>query len=416
MAHPNIHSVQSAIEDIRAGKIIIVVDDEDRENEGDFLMAAGMVSTEAVNFMVTHGRGLVCAPITAERARALDLGYMVSVGADPDEAAFTISVDLKAGTTTGISASDRAATIKALIDPQAKPLDFRRPGHIFPLIGVDGGVLRRPGHTEAAIDLARLAGCEPAGVICEIMSENGEMARFPELVRLAERFDMKIITIRDLIRHRLDHESLIRKTSTRPFPTLYGDFELSVFEEVLTGDLHIALHKGHWDEQDPVLVRVHSANLLADTFGAVLDEQAGVLSESMRRIQEKGAGIVLYMNQMNRDNALAHRLNEMQAASAGAGAAKGSTAADTGSIDTLQTSLPVKDESVNDGHSRERLRREVRDTKDYGIGAQILYSLGVRKINLLTNHPVKRIGIDSFGLEIVETLPVSVTEADRVGR
>ena len=363
-----VDSIESAIRDIRYGKLIIVVDDEDRENEGDFLMAAEKVTPEAVNLMAKHGRGLICVPVTRERARELDLDYMVTTDADPDEAAFTISVDHKRLTTTGISASDRAHTIRELVRPEAAAADFRRPGHIFPLIGMDGGVLRRPGHTEASIDLARMAGLRPAGVICEIMSDNGEMARFPELLELADRFGMKIITIRDLIAYRLENESLIQEVESHDFPSIHGSFTLRVFKEVLTGDLHLALVKGRWLHDEPVLVRVHSANLLSDILGSSSVGNAGLLSQSMRRIESEGAGILLYMNQMEKENDLLHQLH---------------------------------------GLRNPENRRPAQDARDYGIGAQILYALGVRRIRLLTNNPVRRIGLRSFGLTMEESVPLA---------
>lgn len=373
--------IKSAIEDIRNGRMLIVVDDEDRENEGDFLMAADKVTPEAVNFMVTHGKGLVCVPLTTERASELQLGYMVTKDADPDEAAFTISVDHKPTNTTGISASDRSSTIRALVDANATATDFRRPGHIFPLIGVNGGVLRRPGHTEAAIDLARLAGCAPAGVICEIMREDGEMARLPELRELAERFSLKMITIKDLITYRLQHESLIRLVETHDFPTIYGIFELRVFEEILTGDLHLALVKGTWQENDPVLVRVHAANLLSDTLGAAVNGSPGQLAASLKRIEKEGSGVLLYMHQMNKENDLLQQIKAL-------------TPSDHASEWDIQTTHFSIKNRVN------------RDVKDYGIGAQILYALGIRHLRLLTNNPVKRIGLTSFGLTIEEAVPI----------
>ena len=373
--------IKSAIEDIRNGRMLIVVDDEDRENEGDFLMAADKVTPEAVNFMVTHGKGLVCVPLTTERASELQLGYMVTKDADPDEAAFTISVDHKPTNTTGISASDRSSTIRALVDANATATDFRRPGHIFPLIGVNGGVLRRPGHTEAAIDLARLAGCAPAGVICEIMREDGEMARLPELSELAERFSLNMITIKDLITYRLQHESLIRLVETHDFPTIYGIFELRVFEEILTGDLHLALVKGTWQENDPVLVRVHAANLLSDTLGAAVNGSPGQLAASLKRIEKEGSGVLLYMHQMNKENDLLQQIKAL-------------SPSDHASESDIQTTHFSIKNRVN------------RDVKDYGIGAQILYALGIRHLRLLTNNPVKRIGLTSFGLTIEEAVPI----------
>ena len=371
--------IGSAIEEIRNGKIIIVVDDEDRENEGDFLMAADKATPESVNFMVTHGRGLVCVPLTTDRASELQLDYMVTKDADPDEAAFTISVDHKATNTTGISASDRSATIRALVDANATATDFRRPGHIFPLIGVNGGVLRRPGHTEAAIDLARLAGCSSAGVICEIMREDGEMARLPELKEMAERFSMKMITIKDLITYRLENESLIKQVESVDFPTIYGTFELRVFEEILTGDVHLALVKGTWSQEDSVMVRVHSANLLSDTFGSAMNGSPGQLAASLKRIEREGSGVVLYMHQMNKEN------------------------------DFLQQIKALTPSKVPDTPTHFSIKNRVnRDVKDYGIGAQILYALGIRHLKLLTNNPVKRIGLTSFGLTIEEAIPIEV--------
>jgi len=377
--------IKTAIEDIRNGKILIVVDDEDRENEGDFLLAADKATPEAINFMVTHGRGLVCVPLTTERATELQLGYMVTKDADPDEAAFTISVDHKPTNTTGISASDRSSTIRALVDANATATDFRRPGHIFPLIGVNGGVLRRPGHTEAAIDLARLAGCTSAGVICEIMRDDGEMARLPELKELADRFSLNMITIKDLITYRLENESLIRQIDTHDFPTIYGSFELRVFEEILTGDIHLALIKGSWKEQDPVLVRVHSANLLSDTFGAAINGSPGQLAASLKRIEQEGSGVVLYMHQMTKENDLLQQIKAL-----------------TG------TDKPEENENQKPYFSIKN--RVNRDVKDYGIGAQILYALGIRHLRLLTNNPVKRIGLTSFGLTIEEAVPIPVHE------
>jgi 3,4-dihydroxy 2-butanone 4-phosphate synthase/GTP cyclohydrolase II len=376
-------TIPSAIEDIRNGKIIIVVDDEDRENEGDFLMAAEKVTTEAVNLMVTHGRGLVCVPITPDRARELNLEYMVTEGADPDEAAFTISVDHKKLTTTGISAPDRANTIREMINPEAKPSDFRRPGHIFPLIGVKGGVLRRAGHTEAAIDLARLAGLDSAGIICEIMSENGEMARLPELVEMAQKFGMKLITIKDLIAYRMEHESLVKEVIAVNMPTIYGDFTLHAFEESLTGDHHLALVKGEWDEDEPVLVRVHSSSPLGDIFGSRLSDKTELLHQAMKMVEKEGKGVVLYMDQMNRNFGIVNQLKALQL--------------------------------MQDGLSRDQIEDKIgirMDYRDYGVGAQIIHTLGVRKVKLLTNNPVKRVGVRSFGLEMVEEVPIPLNYSE----
>ncbi len=377
------HPIPEAIEEIRKGNMIIVVDDEDRENEGDFLMAADKVTPEAVNIMVKHGRGLVCVPITKNRAHELELDYMVSEGADPDEAAFTISVDHKTLTTTGISAPDRANTIKELINPEASPRDFRRPGHIFPLIGVDGGVLRRAGHTEAAIDLARLAGCEPAGIICEIMHDDGGMARLPELIELSEKFDMKLVTIKDLIAYRMKHESLVKNVMNVEMPTIYGDFMLHVFEETLTGEYHLAFAKGKWTENDPVLVRVHSANPLADIFGSKRSDKTAVLHQSLRLVDESNRGVLLYMDQMSNEYSI---------------------------IDQI-TAMKLQEEGLSKKEIKTKLGKKM-DSRDYGVGAQILHALGVRKLRLLTNNPVKRVGLNSFGLEMVEEVPIPLDHID----
>lgn len=377
------HTIPEAIEDIRAGKMIIVVDDEDRENEGDFLMAADKVTPEAVNIMVKYGRGLVCVPITRERAHELNLDYMVTEGADPDEAAFTISVDHKKLTTTGISAPDRANTIKEMINPDATPSDFRKPGHVFPLISTEGGVLRRAGHTEAAIDFARLAGCEPAGIICEIMHDDGEMARLPELIELSKKFDMKLVTIKDLIAYRMKHESLVESIMDVNMPTIYGDFRLHVFREKLTGERHLAFTKGEWTEDDPVLVRVHSANLLSDIFGSKRSDKTGVLQQCMMMVDKEGCGAVLYMDQMGRG---------------------------FGVVDQI-TALKLQEEGLSKKEIRAKLGSKM-DARDYGIGAQILHALGIHKLRLLTNNPVKRVGLNSFGLEMVEEVPIPLDHID----
>lgn len=371
------HTIPEAIEDIRQGKMIIVVDDEDRENEGDFLMAADKVSPEAINIMVKHGRGLVCVPITRQKAHELNLDYMVQDGADPDEAAFTISVDHKRLTTTGISAPDRANTIRELMNPESDPADFRKPGHIFPLIGVDGGVLRRAGHTEAAIDFSRLAGLEPAGIICEIMHDDGEMARLPDLIKLAQRFDMKLVTIKDLIAYRMEHESLVEKELTVDMPTIYGDFTLHAFRETLTGDHHLAFVKGKWSKEDPVLARVHSSNPLGDIFGSKRSNKTELLHQAMRMVEKEGRGVILYMDQMSREY---------------------------GIIDQLKA-IKLQDDGLTKEEIESRLGKQM-DYRDYGIGAQILHVLGIRKLRLLTNNPVKRIGLRSFGLEMIEEVSI----------
>jgi len=377
------HSIPEAIEDIRNGKMIIVVDDEDRENEGDFLMAADKVTPEAVNIMVKHGRGLVCVPITKERAHELELDYMVTEGADPDEAAFTISVDHKKLTTTGISAPDRANTIRELINPDADPSDFRRPGHIFPLIGVNGGVLRRAGHTEAAIDFARLADCKPAGIICEIMHDDGEMARLPELIELSKKFDMKLVTIKDLIAYRMKHESLVSNIMSVEMPTIYGDFMLHVFEEKLTGEYHLAFAKGEWSDDDPVLVRVHSANPLGDIFGSKRSNKTAILQQSLRLVDKSNRGVVLYMDQMSNEYSILDQI----------------------------TAMRLQEEGLSKKEIKSKLGAKM-DSRDYGVGAQILHSLGIRKLRLLTNDPVKRVGLNSFGLEMVEEVPIPLDHID----
>lgn len=377
------NTIPEAIEDIAAGKMIIVVDDEERENEGDFLMAAEKVTSEAINMMVKYGRGLVCVPISNERAAELNLDYMVTDGADPDEAAFTISVDHKKLTTTGISAPDRANTIRELINQEAKPSDFRRPGHVFPLTGVDGGVLRRAGHTEAAIDLARLAGCSPAGIICEIIHDDGEMSRLPDLIKLAARFNLKLITIKDLIAYRMEHESLVKNVMSVDMPTIYGDFKLHVFEERLTGEHHLAFAKGEWNETDTVLVRVHSSNPLADIFGSQRSDKTGLLQQSLKLVDKSSKGVVLYMDQMSREYSIMDQI----------------------------TAIKLQDDGLTKNEIRMKLGSKM-DSRDYGVGAQILRALGIRKLKLLTNNPVKRVGLNSFGLEMVGEVPIPIDHLD----
>jgi 3,4-dihydroxy 2-butanone 4-phosphate synthase/GTP cyclohydrolase II len=372
-------SVEDAIEDIKAGRMVIVADDEDRENEGDFVMAAEKVTPEAINLMAKYGRGLICVPITREKAYSLNLDYMVTEGADPDEAAFTVSVDHKELTTTGISAGDRANTIKEMIQRDAKPGDFRRPGHIFPLIGTEGGVLRRAGHTEAAIDLARLADLKPAGIICEIMKDNGAMARLPDLVEIADEFDMKLISIKDLISYRMQNESLVRKVVDVNLPTIYGDFQLHAFQERLTGDHHLALAKGEWDEDDPVLVRVHSSCMTGDIFGSKRCDCGEQLHQALLQVEEEGRGVVLYMNQEGRGIGLVNKLKAYK----------------------------LQEEGLDTVEANEALGFEP-DARDYGVGAQILRSLGISKMRLMTNNPVKRVGLKSFGLEMIERVPLEV--------
>jgi len=384
MQEIHFNTIPEAIRDIREGKMIIVVDDEDRENEGDFLMAGEMVNTEAINFMVTQGRGLVCAPVNKEIAKRFKLNHMVIDGADPDEANFTISIDHKKLTTTGISAADRANTIRELTNPDSKPTDFRRPGHIFPLLGVEGGVLRRAGHTEAALDLAKLAGLKPVGIICEIMREDGEMARVPELAKMAKDYGLTFITIKDLIAYRNKTESLVHEVMQMDMPTVYGDFTLYAFQESMTGDIHLALTKGTWNVGEPILTRVHSSDLIGDIFGSRNKQSGDVLHSAMAQVEEEGQGVVLYMNRNQRGSILMNQLQTLKEMQEG----------------------PLKDSEVDMDNSPKKS-----DTRDYGIGAQILQALDVTKLRLLTNNPVKRIGIKSFGLEIVEQVPIHSEKA-----
>ncbi|MEC8141113.1 MAG: 3,4-dihydroxy-2-butanone-4-phosphate synthase [Bacteroidota bacterium] len=384
MQEIHFNTIPEAIRDIREGKMIIVVDDEDRENEGDFLMAGEMVNTEAINFMVTQGRGLVCAPVNKEIAKRFKLNHMVIDGADPDEANFTISIDHKKLTTTGISAADRANTIRELTNPDSKSTDFRRPGHIFPLLGVEGGVLRRAGHTEAALDLAKLAGLKPVGIICEIMREDGEMARVPELAKMAKDYGLTFITIKDLIAYRNKTESLVHEVMQMDMPTVYGDFTLYAFQESMTGDIHLALTKGTWNAGEPILTRVHSSDLIGDIFGSRNKQSGDVLHSAMAQVEEEGQGVVLYMNRNQRGSILMNQLQTLKEMQEG----------------------PLKDSEVDMDNSPKKS-----DTRDYGIGAQILQALDVTKLRLLTNNPVKRIGIKSFGLEIVEQVPIHSEKA-----
>jgi len=372
-------SIPSAVEDYKQGKMLVVVDDEDRENEGDFVLAAEKATPEAINIMAKYGRGLICVPLTRERAYQLDLDYMVPEGADPDEAAFTVSVDHKAQTTTGISAYDRARTIKELINSSAAAKDFRKPGHIFPLIGIEGGVLRRAGHTEASIDLARLAGLKPAGVICEIMKDDGTMARLPDLVEIAQKFNMKIISIKDLIAYRMKHESLVRKIVDVNLPTIFGDFQLHAFEERLTGATHMALVKGSWEKNEPVLVRVHSSCVTGDIFGSKRCDCGDQLKSALLKVEKEEKGVVLYMNQEGRGIGLKNKLKAYKLQEKG--------------MDTVEANLALGFKA---------------DHRDYGVGAQILRSLDITKLRLMTNNPVKRVGLDSFGLEMVERVPIEI--------
>lgn len=372
------NTIEEAVEDIRKGKLVIVVDDEDRENEGDFITAARNATPEIINFMSKEGRGLVCAPLTEDLCEELKLNLMVGENTALHQTPFTVSVDLLGnGVTTGISAFDRAKTVAALIDPKTKPEDLGRPGHIFPLKSIKGGVLRRAGHTEATVDLARLAGFEPAGVLVEIMHDDGTMARLPELIRVASKFDLKLITIKDLIEYRLRNESLIKKEVTVDMPTDWGQFKLHAYTQINSGDVHLALVKGTWKENEPILVRVHSCCLTGDVFGSRRCDCGGQLHDAMYMVEREGKGVVLYMNQEGRGIGL---LNKLRAYS------------------LQEQGLDTVDANIQLGFKM--------DERDYGVGAQILRDLGVHKIRLMTNNPKKRAGLKGYGLEIIENVPI----------
>ncbi|HYG52747.1 MAG TPA: bifunctional 3,4-dihydroxy-2-butanone-4-phosphate synthase/GTP cyclohydrolase II [Flavobacteriales bacterium] len=376
-----LNSVSEAIEEIKNGKVIIVVDDEDRENEGDFLTAARNASPEIINFMATHGRGLICAPLIESRCEELGLELMVQNNSAAYETPFTVSVDLIGhGCTTGISASDRAKTVLALIDPATRPEELGKPGHIFPLKAKKEGVLRRAGHTEAAIDISRLAGFEPAGLIVEIMNEDGTMARLPELMEIAKKFDLKIISIKDLIEYRLRTESLIEKTVSVDLPTAHGDFKLVAFKQTMTGAEHLALVKGNWKKDEGVLVRVHSSCMTGDIFGSCRCDCGPQLHKAMEMIEAEGKGVIVYMNQEGRGIGLLNKLKAYQLQEEG--------------LDTVDANLKL-------GFKM--------DERDYGIGAQILRELGVSKMKLMSNNPRKRTGLTGYGLEIVDTVPIVIT-------
>lgn len=366
-----LNTIEEAIEDIRNGKIIIVVDDEDRENEGDFLCAAEKTTPEMINFMATHGRGLICVPLTENRCKDLDLKSMVNNNTDHLETAFTVSVDLKGnGVTTGISAADRAKTVQALIDVNTKPHDLARPGHIFPLIAKQGGVLRRTGHTEAAIDFARLAGFKPAGVICEIMNEDGTMARLPELIKVAKKFDLKLVSIEDLVAYRMQHDSLIVKKEDFDIKTRFGTFRLRAYLQTTNKQIHIALTKGIWNTGDPVLTRINSTLVNNDLLGTLTSNPDQKLDEMFRVINEEGKGAIVFINQETSSMNLLSRIVELKA---------------------LQSQGIYKAPKV------------IMDTKDFGIGAQILHDIDISKIRLITNtQQTKRVGMIGYGLEITE--------------
>jgi 3,4-dihydroxy 2-butanone 4-phosphate synthase/GTP cyclohydrolase II len=375
-----LNSIEEAIAEIQAGKVVIVVDDEDRENEGDFLTAARNATPDVVNFMATHGRGLICAPLTQERCKELELDLMVQHNSATYETPFTISVDLNGhGCSTGISTSDRSKTILALIDETIQADDLGRPGHIFPLRAKDGGVLRRAGHTEAAVDLARLAGFEPAGVIVEILNEDGTMARLPQLIEIAQKFDLKIVSIADLIDYRIKHESLIDRIVDVHLPTEFGDFQLFAYKEKNTGQDNLALVKGSWSKDEAVLVRVHSSCLTGDIFGSCRCDCGPQLHKAMEIIEKEGKGVILYMNQEGRGIGLMNKLKAYKLQEQG--------------LDTLEANIELGFKA---------------DQRDYGIGAQILRDLGISKMRLMSNNPKKRSGLIGYGLEIIENVPIEI--------
>ena len=366
-----LHAIEAAIEDIKNGKVIIVVDDENRENEGDFLAAAEMATPEMVNFMATHGRGLICTPLTENRCQELGLGMMVQNNTDPMETAFTVSVDLRGkGVTTGISAADRALTIKALVDKETKPADLARPGHIFPLKAKEGGVLRRTGHTEAAIDFARLAGLEPAGVIVEIMNEDGTMARLPELLKVAKKFDIKIVSIEDLVAYRMKHDSLIEKKEDFQLETRFGEFRVRAYQQTTNNQVHLALTKGTWSKEEPILTRVNSTLVNNDILGTLTNNADKKLDQMFQVINEEARGAILFINQQNQSQNLLGRL---------------------GILKENQANGQLKAPAIG------------MDNKDFGIGAQILHDIHISKLRLVTNtKQTKRVGMIGYGLEIID--------------
>lgn len=375
-----LNTIEEAIEDIKKGKVIIVVDDEDRENEGDFVVAAELITPEIVNFMARYGRGLICTPLPEERCKELDLELMVGTNTALHQTPFTVSVDLIGqGCTTGISASDRAKTIKALVDPNTKPEDLARPGHIFPLKAREKGVLRRAGHTEAVVDLTKLAGLNAGGALVEIMNEDGTMARLPELLEIAKKFDLKIISIQDLIAYRLKCESLVERGERVKMPTAYGTFELIPFRQKSNGLEHVALIKGEWTDEEPILVRVHSSCATGDIFGSHRCDCGPQLHKAMEMVDQEGKGVIVYLNQEGRGIGLFNKMHAYKLQEEG--------------LDTVEANVELGFDP---------------DERDYGVGANILREIGVRKMRLITNNPVKRKGLEGYGLEITENVALEI--------
>ncbi|MHC1702280.1 MAG: bifunctional 3,4-dihydroxy-2-butanone-4-phosphate synthase/GTP cyclohydrolase II [Tenuifilaceae bacterium] len=375
-----LNTINEALDDLKAGKVIIVVDDEDRENEGDFIVAAELITPEIVNFMAKYGRGLICAPISEERCSELDLELMVGNNTALHQTPFTVSVDLNGhGCTTGISASDRAKTIKALVDPNTKPEDLARPGHIFPLKSREKGVLRRAGHTEAVVDLTRLAGLNPGGALVEIMNDDGTMARLPQLFEIAKKFNLKIISIKDLIAYRLQFDSIIDIGSRIKLPTAYGAFDLIPFRQKSNGLEHVALIKGNWEKDEPILVRVHSSCVTGDIFGSYRCDCGSQLHQAMRMIEKEGKGVLVYMNQEGRGIGLFNKIHAYKLQEEG--------------FDTVDANIELGFEP---------------DERDYGVGASILREIGVHKMKLISNNPVKRKGLEGYGIEIVANISLEI--------